>query len=156
MKKIMTVFLAIATIFTLVGCGTSKNEVKDVPTKDLLEAVAAKVEVKLVPPFEGENIEEIYGLKASDYDELEIRKSPINVQANEIIIVKAKEGKVDAVKKSLEDHGKAVEQQWATYLPDQHEVTKARIINTMGNYAYLIIDGNAKDLDTIIKDKLKK
>lgn len=155
MKKLMTLFISIIAIFALVGCGNSNKDVKVVPVKDLMESVSSKVEVKLAPPFEGENIEEIYGLKADDYDEVEIRKSPINVQANEIIIVKAKDGKVDAVKKSLDEHGKALEKQWSTYLPEQYELTKARVVGNKGDYVYLIIDSNAKDLEKELLNNLK-
>ena len=87
-----------------------------------------------------------------DNAETIVGKFPLmNVQASMYIIVKAKEGTVEQVKQDLENFGASYEEQWATYLPAQHELVQNRKIGTYGDYAYMIIAENAEELEGLIK-----
>lgn len=87
-----------------------------------------------------EYIEEIYG------------KMPmINVQASLYAIIKTTDDKVDEVRQKLEEYGDNYQKQWETYLPEQLDLVKNRIISTKGNYVYIIIAENATELEKLIK-----
>lgn len=75
----------------------------------------------------------------------------MNVHASMYLIVKAKDGQVEAVKQDLENFGQVYDDQWARYLPAQYELVQNRKIGTYGNYAYIIIAQNAEELESLIK-----
>lgn len=83
-------------------------------------------------------------------------KAMINVKADEIIVLKAADEKyIEDLKKALEEEGAAQEQQWSTYLPDQHEIVKNRIIKQEGLYLALIISEKAEDIEKAFTAALK-
>lgn len=87
-----------------------------------------------------ENVEEVYG------------KMPMmNVHASMYILIKAKAGTVETVKQDIEAYGERYEQQWAMYLPNQHELVQNRKIGVMGDYVYMVIAENADELVSLIK-----
>lgn len=86
------------------------------------------------------NVEEVYG------------KMPMmNVHASMYVLVKAREGKAEDVKQNLETFGQSYEEEWSSYLPEQHELVQNRKIGIVGDYVYLIIAENADELVKLIK-----
>lgn len=86
------------------------------------------------------NVEEVYG------------KMPMmNVQASMYILIKAKDGTVETVKQNVEAFGQRYEEQWAMYLPAQHELVQNRKIGVIGNYVYMVIAENADEIVSLIK-----
>lgn len=99
-----------------------------------------------------EMLANIYGITDTAAVESVIGKMPmINIRASMYVVIKAADGKVDYVKEKVDEYGKNYEQQWSTYLPDQHELVKARQSGNVGNYVYLIIAENAEELKGLIK-----
>lgn len=87
-----------------------------------------------------ENVEEVYGKMAM-----------MNVHASRYLLIKAVDGKAEEVKQELEAYGVSYEEQWAMYLPSQHELVQNRKIGTIGNYVYLVIAEDAEELVNLIK-----
>ncbi len=89
--------------------------------------------------------EGVYGINPADYDEVLIYGSMMNVHANEIIIIKAKDkDSVSKAKQALSQRKSALEAQWEHYLPAQYEMVLAGTIKTSGLYATLVIaDGGS-------------
>ena len=61
--------------------------------------------------------------------------------ADNLIAVKAKDGKVDEVKETLEKRLDYVRQSFEQYLPDQKEKAGAGKVFTIGDYVFLVIMG---------------
>ena len=75
----------------------------------------------------------------------------MNVHASMYVLVKAREGKAEDVKQNLETFGQSYEEEWSSYLPEQHELVQNRKIGIVGDYVYLIIAENADELVKLIK-----
>lgn len=166
MKKILSAILAGVMVLGLVGCGSKggdSSEVKNVPTADLVNAVLEneELQMRMLGPVEGELAETTFNLNLDEVEEYTIQKGMINTGLETLAVVKAKEGKVDAVKASLEkylENLKAV----ALY-PGEPEAVEGAALETVGNYVILTIvpdyDGTGADLSQkaaeIIKEALK-
>ncbi len=93
----------------------------------------------------------VYKIDEANVAEVVGKMPMINVQASMYLIIKAADGKVDEVKAKVEEYGQSYEQQWATYLPAQHELVQNRKVGKIGNYVYMVIAENAEDLVKLIK-----
>ena len=95
---------------------------------------------------------QVCGITDTDAVEEVIGKMPLmNVKASMYIVVKATDGKVDYVKEKMEEYAKNYDELWSRYLPDQYELVKARKLEKVGNYVYLIISEEAEELEKAIK-----
>lgn len=97
---------------------------------------------------EGENIENLLGVKTSDLDSFLVKNSTM-IQANSYYILKPKKGFKDDIKRAMDEYMKKLEQQWETYLPDQYELVKNRLEKEYGDYLIYII---SKDNDLVFKE----
>ena len=109
MKKILSVILAGVMVLGLVGCGSKGGDssaTKDVPTADLVNTVLEneEIQMRMLGPVEGELAETTFHLKLDDIEEYTIQKGMMNTGLETVAVIKAKEGKVDAVKASLEEY----------------------------------------------------
>ncbi|MEG2310557.1 MAG: DUF4358 domain-containing protein [Clostridia bacterium] len=79
-----------------------------------------------------------------------IGKMPIiDVKSSMYIVIKTNSQAL--VKTKLEEFAKQLESQWSTYLESEFNLVKNRIISTKGDYVYLIIADNAKEIEQKIK-----
>ena len=70
----------------------------------------------------------------------------VMVSSDNLIGIKAKEGKVETVQKALEARKEMVVQSFEQYLPTELDKAKAGKVVTLGDYVFLIIVSNA-DMD---------
>lgn len=92
--------------------------------------------------------ESLYQINPADYDGVAIYGSMINVRANEIIVIKAKnESGVAAAKAAMSNRLSALDEIWKRYLPDQYELVKSGKIISKGCYAAMVV---AKDGDKAV------
>ena len=102
MKKILSAILAGVMVLGLVGCGSKggdSSSAKDVPTADLVNTVmeSEEIQMRMVGPVEGELAETTFHLNLDDVEEYTIQKGMMNTGLETVAVVKAKDGKVDAV-----------------------------------------------------------
>lgn len=166
MKKILSALLAGVMILGLVGCGSKgedSSSVKDVPTADLVNKVLENEEtqVRMTGLVEGELAETTFHLNLEDVEEYTIQKGLINTGLETVAVVKAKEGKTDAVKASLE---KYLEDLKALALyPGEPEAVEGAALEVVENYVILTIvpdyEGTGENYSTkaaeVIKEALK-
>ena len=185
MRKIVVALVASLLLIGLVGCGDSKEtETKsDVPVEEILTAIKEKMAENLEAEYGGEDLlvdGELAGyiegdlteensedflvnmlleqmdLKQEELDEGVFMAPMMNINSDQIIILKAKElDNVDSLKEALE---RALEQQvitWEQYLPDQFEKVKQNIISSEGPYLIYITANNPESLEEIFIEKVK-
>lgn len=159
MKRLITLISALLIVFTFGGCAKKGDEgaAKDISVADIIAAIEEKVDLDMVEDLsKDETLEKNYYINLEDVAEAEIKTAMMNVKSSELAIIKVKDSsKVEDVKKSVEKRGEDLDKQWSTYLPDQHELVKNRIIKAVGNYVILIIDEEAEQIEEIIESKLK-
>lgn len=147
MKKIFISVLAAVMIgATLMGCGAKDNNGTQVEQSNVKMSMSASdmtnklVEadmVRMPMPVDDQMANEIYHLNLDDVEEYGIAETGISPGNSAIIIVKAKEGKIDSVKESvdkiLEDKiGKA-------FYPEEEKVVKSSEVKVKGNYVSLFV-----------------
>lgn len=148
MKKFFISVLAAAMIgATLTGCGgdndkggteVEQNNVQlSMSASDMTNKLVEAEMVRMPMPVDDTIANEVYHLNLDDVEEYGIAETGISPGNSAIIIVKAKEGKVDSVKESvdkiLEDKiGKA-------FYPEEKEVAEASEVKVNGNYVSLFV-----------------
>ena len=152
MKKILvSTLIAIMVGATLTGCGNSGNGNNSIQQGQQTSLSAKEIVEKLfmMPMMvEDEMAQEVYNLNLDDVVDYGILVPGITAQQDEIIVVKAKEGKVDAVKASLEEHLKDLLSQrlYPTYM----EAAEEAKVEVNGDLVSLFI------LDSEIKESVEE
>lgn len=100
--------------------------------------------------IEDDLLENTYGIKKDMVEEYLIKVPTILVSSNTYVIVKPTTGNKEEVKEKLDTYMKNLETQWETYLPDQYELVKNRLVEEYGDYLiYIVSKDNNKVLETI-------
>ncbi|MDT7962410.1 DUF4358 domain-containing protein [Clostridium perfringens] len=147
MKKFLISVLAAAMIgATLTSCGAKDNNGTKVEQSDIKMSMSASdmtnklVDAGMVTmpvPLDDEIAKEIYHLNLSDVEEYGISETGISPGNSLIIIAKAKEGKVESVKASLD---KVLEDKIGkAFYPEEKEISESSEVKVKGNYVSLFI-----------------
>lgn len=140
MKKIILALLStLMVMFAVTGCGFNDGgaEVKDIPTKDIVEDIKGSVELRAMGPIEGDMASELFYINQDDVEEFTIEKGMMNTGLETIAVVKAKEGKVDTIKEAF---NKVIEAKKSeAFYPGEAEAVEAAKIEVKGNYVALLI-----------------
>lgn len=144
MKKILSTILATLMVGTLlVGCSEKKETEISLKDGTTLEQVVQKISddnMMAMPAKADDQIaKDLFHLNLEDVEEYSIEFSQVMVSADNVALVKAKEGKVDAVKESLEKRLADMVNQFAQYLPDQKLKTENGKVIVKGDYVLLLI-----------------
>ena len=150
-KKIIATILCGATIFAFVGCSNGKVEEKPVD-KPAVEESVTKVSVKdvmkklldseyITSPVEADEqrATEVFGLKLDDVKEYAIAETEINAQVGTIVLVEAKDGKVDAVKECVETYLKELAEPAMGKYPAHIEAAENAKVEVKGNIVSLMV-----------------
>ena len=156
MKKLLvSALIAIMVGATLTGCGdknvgngSSVEQTSSVSAKEVVEKLGEEGYVRMPAEIDDTMANEIYHLNLDDVVDYGILVPGITAQQDEIIVVKAKEGKVDAVKASLEEHLKDLLSQrlYPTYM----EAAEEAKVEVNGDLVSLFI------LDSEIKESVEE
>lgn len=142
MKKIISILLTGIMILGLVGCSSqdgdsNHNTNKNVPTSEIVNSIKEGIEIRMTGPVDEELVKNQFHLNLDDVEEYTIEKGMVNTGLETLAVVKAKEGKVDSVKASLE---KVIEDKKAeAFYPGEAEAIEGAKIQVVGNYVGLLI-----------------
>ncbi|MFR1710219.1 MAG: DUF4358 domain-containing protein [Clostridium sp.] len=142
MKKIISILLTGIMILGLVGCSSqdgdsNQNTNKNVPTSEIVNSIKEGIEIRMTGPVDEELVKNQFHLNLDDVEEYTIEKGMVNTGLETLAVVKAKEGKVDSVKASLE---KVIEDKKAeAFYPGEAEAIEGAKIQVVGNYVGLLI-----------------
>ncbi|MBH5319072.1 DUF4358 domain-containing protein [Paenibacillus sp. GSMTC-2017] len=135
---------------TEAGKGDDTGAVKAGSTKEIVEAILAKVEQPAQMPVEGEMLKDMYHLDAALLEEYTIKMPMMNVKTNEIAVLKVKDAKdIPTVEEAIKKRATNVQKQFETYLQDQYENAKNYKLVTKGNYILFVI---AEDADKMVAE----
>ncbi len=171
MKRILAGALCAMMLLTT-ACGnggtsssSSAPALKDgVTLSSLIEDLSSEYEIAMAAPLDEQNLKDMLGLDPADVAEYAGNFSMVMNSADNLIGIKAAEGKLETVQKALEDRLEMVRQSFEQYLPDQKEKAEAGKVITIGDYAFLIIAGRMdkdpaqeiSEIETKINDSFNK
>lgn len=140
MKKIIALALAAVLAISMVACGGSE----DAAAYDVA-AVAKTIEdsnpIRMSTPVD-EFYMEFIGVDAEMYESYAGSYCPITPGVDVILVVEAKEGKVEDVKAKLEQRKAELVAANENYVGSLLEKAKAGRVVVKGNYAVLVIAGD--------------
>ena len=151
MKKILAMMMALVSLaVVLTACNnnggqssntnnSSQSQAKDVDLKAVADQIDQEIGIAMKQEVDADILEAVYGITPEDYEEAAGYITMINVKTNNVVLVKAKEGRVDAVKAALENKRSEIEEQFKTYLQDQYEIAKEGKVVVLDNYVALFI-----------------
>lgn len=168
-KKSIGVLLCAAMMFSVVGCsktatdgnnsGTvqeSQETSSDVSVKDLVSSVINAEYIRAALEVDEQTAVDAYHINLEDVEEYAIAETQISPGPGFMVAVKAKEGKLDAVKEAVEKIksdlvGKA-------FYPAEQEAAEKATVKVSGNIVYLTLfnDEVASDAEALIESTLNK
>lgn len=150
MKKVILSFLFICLVLS--GCSRKNISEKKVELAQLKTTINEEVEWPKMMEVDSESLQTLFYLNEDMYDEVVSEVSAMSVHAYELIMVKAKDGKINEVKESITHRIEDLEKTWSTYLPEQYELVKNAVKIEKGNYYFVIIHKDAKEIEKIINE----
>lgn len=149
MKKILvSTLIAIMVGATLTGCGNKNNgnsssteqsqqQTASVSAKDVVEKLNEKEYVRAAAEIDDTMASEIYHLNLDDVEDYGILETQISPGPGFIMVVKAKDGKVDAVKASVEQV--LQDKVGNAFYPEEKEIAESAEVKVDGNLVSLFI-----------------
>lgn len=149
MKKILvSTLIAIMVGATLTGCGNKNNgnsssteqsqqQTASVSAKDVVEKLNEKEYVRAAAEIDDTMASEIYHLNLDDVEDYGILETQISPGPGFIMVVKAKDGKVDAVKASVEQV--LQDKVGNAFYPAEKEIAESAEVKVDGNLVSLFI-----------------
>lgn len=149
MKKILvSTLIAIMVGATLTGCGNKNNgnsssteqsqqQTASVSAKDVVEKLNEKEYVRAAAEIDDTIASEIYHLNLDDVEDYGILETQISPGPGFIMVVKAKDGKVDAVKASVEQV--LQDKVGNAFYPEEKEIAESAEVKVDGNLVSLFI-----------------
>ena len=149
MKKILvSTLIAVMIGATLTGCGNknsgnsssveqSTQQTNSVSAKEIVEKLNEKEYVRAAAEIDDTMASEIYHLNLDDIEDYGILETQISQGPGFIMVVKAKEGKVDEVKASVEQV--LQDKIGSAFYPEEQEVSESAEVKVDGNLVSLFI-----------------
>lgn len=157
MKRIISCILLVVTLLSFVGCA---EKVPNVAVKDIMTDVEKETEkfnglMEISLPKEeitdlDKPMLEGLGINAEDIEEAIIKFPMINLQVDEIMIIKVKDAeKIPQIEEGLKNHVENVVKSFENYVPQNHEIAQNYIMKTKGNYIFLAMSEDAEKAEVV-------
>lgn len=150
--------LCAASLLMLLTACTSNPTSAEVDLNKISETIYEKVDSgDLEMGMMSENLDatalkDLYDLNIDDLKSYDVRMALINVQASEVAMFEAKDGKIDVVKAGVEKRIENLKELWSQYLPDQYELVKNAQTYEHGNYYFFVVGTDAEAIINLIKE----
>lgn len=129
---------------------TSETENNEKTANDLAQAVLNSVQFPQLVEVTDKDIISDMGIDLSLAEDYSVYQQMLSVDVSEVIILKAKEGKINEVTEQLEKRKKALINDFAIY-PGQVASAEATVTGSKNNIAYLICHVDAAEAEEALK-----
>lgn len=154
MKKLLKTLSLSLLCIALIGCtsnNTKGTELKDgLTAMDVVRNVEDKAPMQMPMELDEEMAKDLAKLNLEDVEDYEIIKAMIINSADMAVVVKAKEGKIESVKASLQEMLDTEREN--AYLPDQKEKIENAIFKEKGNYVILLVNKDVKAAEAAVDE----
>lgn len=153
MKKMFKTLSLLLLCFTFVACAEKANgtELKSgLTAKDVVTKTKKKAPMQMPMELDEEMAKDLGNLNMDDVEDFAITKAAIMNSADITAVVKAKDGKVESVKASLQQMLDTERNN--AYLPDQKEKIENAILTEKGNYVILLVNADVKAAEEAVNE----
>ena len=133
-------WLFVAALCVFLYFMLSSNRESNTPFTDVKEAVIAAAD--LTPMAEGDNqtLKRLYGLSASDYENVLLYYPTTNMGAEELLLVQLKDvSQQQSVQTAIENRLDTQKKSFDGYGVDQYAMLEKAVVEVQGNYILLVV-----------------
>lgn len=164
MKKILVSLLVAAMVgATLTGCGSKTEggngaaveQTSNVSAKEVVDKMLEQNYIPMPMVLDEAQAKEMYNINLDDIESYEIAETGRMPGVGFIVVAKAKEGKVDAVKAAVEKIKE--DKVGAAFYPEEKEIAEKATVEVNGDFVSLFIlnEEVAQDAENFYKDMIK-
>lgn len=153
MKRIVSLCLAALLLLSAAACGSKEPAAptlkEGVTLQSLMDTLVDEYGFAMPGALDDMILSDLLDIDPGDTEEYAGYITMVNVSSDNLIAVKAKDGKVEDIQKKLEARRDFEVASFEMYLQDQLDKAKAGKVFTVGNYVFLVMiageGGNAAD-----------
>lgn len=156
MKKcLVAAVLMLLTGVLLIGCGSGKKEVT-AGAADIYADIQSQVSLAPMLEYDSDYIYNLYGIDTALLDDFIFVEAEDGLKVDAVVLMKInEETDVEAVKESLNT---VIEQKKSTmnnYIPEQYEIACNAVLESEGNFVYLVISKDVDQIKEVIDSYIK-
>ena len=150
MKKLTALLLsALLCLSLLAGCQQGAEETKNPTCEEVLTAIQDAIgedNLPMMGEIDDETLSVLYGFEPTELlEDYRGSISQMNVHADEILVMKVKEGNMEDVEAGIAQRQEDLDATWAQYLPEVYEVVQdARVVKN-GQYILFVVSSYADE-----------
>lgn len=144
--------LMIIVITTFVGL-FKVLEIKDVSIEEIRKDIVQSTDVTTMEDDDGTKLKKLYNINKRDVDDYILYAPKSNMEANEILILKAKtQDDLKALKEKVSNRVKSQSDSFENYNKTQFEIISNYILEEKDNYLILIVSKDSKAIKKSIDE----
>ncbi|MEG0370721.1 MAG: DUF4358 domain-containing protein [Clostridium sp.] len=157
-KILITLLVGSLIIGSLTACskGSESKDGENPPVADIEKKIGAATQLKYLEKVNEETLNALYGISKDEVSEYIGYYSPMNVKADEIIVIKAKDKKdMPALKEKIQKRVKMQDDAFKRYLPEVYDLIQNHVIKENGKYIIMTISPDAEAIAKAFNESLK-
>jgi len=143
MKRIFAVCLAAMLLLCTAACGSKEPAApalkEGVTLQSLVDSITDEYGFTMPAALDDTILDDLLGIAPDDVEEYAGYITMVNISSDNLIAIKAKEGKAEEVQKKLEERKEFEVTSFQQYLPDQYEKAQAGKVFAVGDYVFLVM-----------------
>lgn len=143
MKRLIALCLAAMLLLCVTACGSKEPAAptlkEGVTLQSMVDSIADQYSFTMPAPLDDTIMEDLLGIDLGDVEEYAGYITMVMVSSDNLVAVKAKEGKAETIQKKLEERKKFEETSFQQYLEDQYQKAQAGKVFAIGDYVFLVI-----------------
>ena len=159
MKRLFTLMLAMLTIFSLAACGAGEEEAsaKDYTAEEIFDAIKNAYGDDFIPDADmiEEEYTETYGLNMDDVAEIKAQMAMISFHPDRIVVIKAKEGKGEAVEAALTAARDNLIQNGMWYPANLAKVNASQVLRNGDHVVFMMLGAVDENVEATEEDAAK-
>lgn len=156
MKKFLTamVLILLSGVF-LIACGSGTMEVTE-SVNDIYSDIQSKVTLEPMYENDGDYIYNYYGIDSTHLEEFVFAEAQDGLKVDTVVLLKVNEDEdVDTVKESLNTVIEQKKNTMNNYIPEQYDIACNAVLESQGNFVYLIISADVENIKAVVDSYLK-
>lgn len=148
-------FILIALLIVFIAHLLSGGKTSSTPIETVNAKVTAAADLTNMTQADSQKLKKYYGLNANDYEGVTLYLGNSNMDVEEILIVRMKDSSQgNALKDAMRKRIDTQTQSFEGYGVSQTKLLKDSVIDVQGNYALLVVNGKAAEVDEAFRKSL--